>query len=94
MSVEQIEQQIRQLPADELARLSQWFGAFLATRVSASPSDESATWQEPPELVAELERRLSEVTANPALAVPFEPDYFDNLKRQLADERAKKASAR
>jgi|SRR6266498_3146664 len=94
MSVEQIEEQIRQLPADELARLTQWFGGFLAGRVLVAPSDESATWQEPPELIAELERRLREFNANPAIAVPFEPDYFDNLKRQLADERARKASAR
>jgi hypothetical protein len=93
MSVEQIEQQIRQLQADELARLAQWFGGFLAERASASPSAESASWQEPPEVIAELERRLSEFKANPAIAVPFEPDYFVNLKRQLADERAKKASA-
>ena len=94
MSVEQIEQQIRQLPADELARFTQWFGGFLAGRVSVAASDEQATWQEPPEVIAELERRLNEFKANPGIAVPFEPDYFDNLKRQLADERAKKASAR
>lgn len=46
------------------------------------------------ELIAELERRLNEFKANPAIAVPFEPNYFEDLKRQLADERAKKASAR
>jgi len=26
-------------------------------------------------------------TANPVLAVPFEPHYFENLKRQLSDKR-------
>jgi hypothetical protein len=51
-------------------------------------------WQETPELLAELDRRLVEFNANPAIALPFEPDYFDNLKRQLADERTPKASAR
>ena len=41
-----------------------------------------------------LERRLAEFKSNPAIATPFEPDYFNNLKRQLADERAQKTSAR
>ena len=84
MSVEQIEQQIRQLPAEDLAQLARWFGGFLAERVSAAPHDESSIWHETPELIAELERRLNEFKANPAIAVPFEPDYFEDLKRQLA----------
>jgi len=52
-----------------------------------------ADWQETPELVAELDRRLAEFTANPDITVPFEPDYFESLKRQLAHERAQTASA-
>jgi|GEM_PF-4478875 len=93
MSVEQIEQQIQSLPAAELVRLAQWFNAFLA---SCAPTGATAEpeWQETAELVAELDRRLAEFTVNPAIAVPFEPDYFENLKRQLADERAQRASAR
>ena len=47
---------------------------------------------EPQEVIAELERRLSEFKSNAAIAATFEPDYVENLKRQLADERAKKAS--
>ncbi len=93
MSVDQIEQQIQQLPATELIRLAQWFRGFLASKPGTSAGAE-ADWQEPPELVAELDRRLAEFTANPGIAVPFEPDYFENLKRQLADERTPKASAR
>jgi len=94
MSVEHIEEQIRQLPASELAQFTQWFGGFLAARVSALPPPEHADWRESPELVAELDRRLATFKADPTIAMPFESDYFDNLKRQLADERAKKASAR
>ncbi len=94
MRVEQIEEQIRQLPASELAQLTKWFGGFLAARVSASPPPDHADWQESPELVAELEQRLATFEADPSIAVPFESDYFDNLKPQLADERAKKASPR
>ena len=93
MSIEQIEDQIRQLPADELARLAQWFGGFLAARVSTAIPGEASDWQEPPEMVAELERRLAEFKTQPSIATPFEPDYFDNLKQHLANERAKKASA-
>jgi len=93
MSVEQIEQQIQSLPAADLLRLAEWFNGFLA---SCAPTGASAKpdWQETPELLAELDRRRAEFTANPALAVPFEPDYFENLKCQLADERAQKASPR
>jgi len=90
MSVDQIEEQIRQLTPTDLGRLTKWFGQFLADRGTAPNSD----WQESAEQVVELNRRLAEFNADPAIATPFEPDYFDNLRRQLADERAKKASAR
>ena len=90
MSVDQIEEQIRQLTPAELARLTQWFGKFLADAAPVPSSD----WQESAELIAELDRRLTEFKADPSNAKPFEPDYFENLRQQLADERAKKASAR
>ena len=90
MSVDQIEEQIRQLTPAELARFTRWFGKFVADAALVPNSD----WQESAEQIAELDRRLAEFKADPAIATPFEPDYFDNLRRQLADERAKKASAR
>jgi hypothetical protein len=90
MSVDQIEEQIRGLTPGDLGRLTEWFGQFLAERVSAS----SADWQESAEQIAELDRRLAEFKADPAIATHFETGYFDDLKRRLADERAQKASAR
>jgi predicted Zn-dependent peptidase len=87
MSVEQLEQQIQQLPPADLVRLAEWVNRLLASRTSAEVAAEPE-WEETPELVAELERRLAEFRANPAIAVPFEPDYFENLKRQILDERA------
>ena len=93
MSIEQIEEQIQRLPAGEVVRLAEWFTGFLAARTPPGSSADD-DWQETPELVTELDRRLAEFTANPAIAVPFEPEYFENLKRQLNDERAQKASAR
>lgn len=94
MSVEQIEEQIQHLAANDLARFTEWFGRFLAGRVSSLKPDAEPGWDESPEQVAELEKRLAEFKADPGMATPFEADYFDNLKRQLADERAKKASTR
>ena len=79
MSVEQIEQQIQRLPATDVIRLAEWFSGFLASHAS-TPASADDDWQDTPELVAELDRRLAEFTAHPAIAVPFEPDYFDHLK--------------
>ena len=90
MSVDQIEAEIRQLTPGELRRLTQWFRDFLAERVTGSDSD----WQESAEQTAELDKRLAEFKVDPAIVAPFEPDYFDNLRRQLANERAEKTSAR
>ena len=74
--------------------MTEWISGYLAARPPSLPTSPDPDWPESPELVAELERRLAEFKADPAIATPFEPDYFDNLKRQLADERAQKASAR
>jgi hypothetical protein len=90
MNVNQLEEQVRQLTPTDLGRFTKWFGQFLADRVAAS----SADWSESAEQIAELDRRLAEFEANPAIATPFEPNYFDHLRRQLADERAEKASPR
>ena len=94
MLLRQVEEQIRQLPTGDLIRLTEWFSGYMAARCPSPAVSEQADWPENPQLVAELERRLAEFKANPAIATPFEPDYFDHLKRQLADERAQKASAR
>jgi hypothetical protein len=90
MSVDQIEEQIRKLAPSDLSRFTKWFGQYLADRVSSPELD----WQESADQIAELDRRLAQFKADPAIAAPFKPDYFDNLKRQLADDRVKKASAR
>ena len=85
MSVEQIEQQIQRLPASDVIRLAEWFNGFLAAHTPATASADS-DWQETPELITELNRRLAEFAANPAIAVPFEPDYFDRVKHRLPDQ--------
>jgi len=78
MSVDQIEEQIRQLKPADLGRLTKWFGQFLADCGTPPNSD----WQESAEQMAELNRRLAEFSADPAIATPFEPDYLDNLRHR------------
>ena len=73
MSVEQIEQQIQRLPATEVIRPAQWFNGFLAAQTS-TPAAADEDWLETRDLVAELDRRLAEFTANPVIAAPLEPD--------------------
>ena len=90
MSVDQIENQIRQLSMSDVARLTKWLTEYLASQ--SGPNEEM--WLESNEQRAELERRLNEFLENPSIATPFESDYFTNLKRQFADERSKKASTR
>ena len=73
MSIEQIEREIQRLPASDVIRLAEWFNGFLASQTPPGSSSET-DWQETPELVAKLERRLAGFTAHPATTVPFEPD--------------------
>jgi hypothetical protein len=43
MSVEQIEQQIQRLPANDVIRLARWFNGFLASQAHVPAS---ADWQD------------------------------------------------
>jgi len=90
MSVEKLQNEIRGLSANELTQLTEWLCQYLANSTQAAQGG----WQETTEQVNELERRLAEFQADPNVATPFEPDYFNNLKRRLIDERAQKASSR
>lgn len=91
MSVEQLEQQIQRLPRQDLAQLVRWLDGFL-DRQAAQDTAESVDLTE--EEQAELLRRRDELLANPDLAQPMDDDYFEGLKRQLADARACQASGR
>jgi hypothetical protein len=91
MSVEQLEEQIERLPQRDLARLVGWLDHFLDRQAPAEPGEsDDLTGNEK----AELLRRRDELLAHPDLAQPMDDTYFDGLKRQLADERARKTSGR
>ena len=89
MSVEQIEATLLQLPREERRRFADWFFAHEAEILS--PQDDEAIH---PEVQAEILRRRDELDANPGLAVPVTDEWFDDLKRKLADARARQAPAR
>jgi hypothetical protein len=89
--VEQIEEKIRQLPPEELARLTGWFDQFLGRSAPAATDDDIDLTDDEK---AELLRRRDQLTDNPALARPLDDAYFDRLKRDLADARARTTSGR
>ena len=90
MSVEKLEEQIRQLPPDELARLTGWFDQFLGRSAPGDSEDIDLTDEEK----AELLRRRDQLAADPNLAQPLDDHYFDRLKRDLADARSRTTSGR
>ncbi len=89
MSVEQLEQQIQRLPRQDLARLVGWLDGFLDRQAPEVPA-ESVDLTDDEQ--AELLRRRDELLANPDLAQPMGDDYFEGLKRELANARARQAS--
>ena len=91
MSVEQLEEQISRLPPEDLARLTGWFDQFLGRSVPGEIDDGVDLTDEEK---AELLRRRDQLIANPSLAQPMDDDYFDRLKRDLADARARTAPGR
>ena len=91
MSVEQLEEQISRLPQEDLARLAGWFDRFLGRAIpEAAEASPDLTDAEQEELL----RRRDQVLADPELVQPMDDRYFDGLKRELADARARKASGR
>jgi len=76
MSVQQLEQSVRDLSPEELARFCEWFDSY---RLALGPVEDDE-----PELSmeqrAEIDRRLDELDADPSLAVPWEGFKEEVLK--------------
>jgi len=77
------------LPKDERRRLAQWFYNHEQDLLNVDDDPESAN----PEVQAELDRRWLEIKRNPSLAVPVTDEWFDQLKKRFARDRAGKTPA-
>jgi hypothetical protein len=86
MSVEQLEQSVMQLSEAERRQFAQWF--YEHEDELAGPEDIHPTAQ------AEILRRRDEVVAHPELLEAVTAEWFETLKRKLADARAAQTSAR
>jgi hypothetical protein len=75
------------LPKRDSARLVGWLDQFLDRQAAAGPVESDDVTEDEK---AELFRRREELLVNPDLAEPMDDSYFDGLKLQLADERARK----
>ena len=89
MSVEQIQKTLLQLPREERRRFADWF--YRHENEIFEPSDQDEI---NPAIKAEILRRRDEREASPGLAVPVSQEWFEMLKRKLADAQPRQASAR
>jgi hypothetical protein len=89
MSVEQIEKTLLHLSREERRRFVKWFYSHENELFDPQENDEIN-----PAVKAEILRRRDELDANPSLAIPVTDDWFEQLKRKLADARPGQASAR
>ena len=89
MSVDQLEQSVLKLTRQERRRFAQWFYDHEGDILDPNDEDEISVATR-----TEVLRRRDELAANPGLAVPVTDEWFDQLKRKLADARARQASAR
>jgi hypothetical protein len=87
MSLDQLEQKVLSLPREERRKFARWFYENENEILEPHDDDEIS-----PAVRAEILRRRDELIANPGLAVPVTDEWFENLKRKLADARARKAS--
>jgi hypothetical protein len=89
MSMEQIKKTLLQLPREERRQFVDWFyeheGEIL------HPQDEDYIH---PAVKAEILRRRDELVANPGLAEPVTDEWFEQLKRKLADARPRQSRHR
>jgi putative addiction module component (TIGR02574 family) len=91
MSIQQLEQRIRSLSPEDLAKFGQWFDAYRST------VEEPATTEDDAELSAEqraeLDRRLDELDADPSIAVPWE-GTIEEVKKLREEILAEKTPSR
>lgn len=89
MSVEQLEQSVLKLSDEERRQFADWFYQH-ESEIIGQPDDDDIH----PSVKAEVLRRRDEALAHPELMEPVTGEWFEQMKRKLADARAAKASAR
>lgn len=92
MSIQQLEQRVRSLSPEELAKFSHWFDAYRST-VEKLAADEDEDAELSAEQRTEIDRRLDELEADPSLAVPWE-GTIETVKKLREEIRAQKAAHR
>ena len=89
MNVDQLEQSVLKLTRQDRRRFAQWFYDHEGDILDPSDEDEISRATR-----TEVLRRRDELAANPGLAVPVTDEWFDQLKRKLADAPAPQTSTR
>jgi len=86
MTVEQLESQVLALPVAERRQFLNWLDDH---RHEILPEDNNVS----DAMRREIIRRGVELRDNPSLAETVDDQYFDRIKRRVADALARKASA-
>ena len=86
MSIQQLEQNVRELSAEELAQFCAWFDTYRTTFDPAEPEEPGLS----PDQRAEIDSRLDALDADPSLAVPWEGTIDKVLPRIRAELRARR----
>jgi hypothetical protein len=89
MSVDQLAKNLLRLPREQRRQFADWFYRHENEIFEPHDKDEIS-----PAVKAEILRRRDDLEANPGLAVPVTGQWFEQLKRKLADARPRQASAR
>ncbi|MEO7300836.1 MAG: hypothetical protein ABI042_19900 [Verrucomicrobiota bacterium] len=82
---------IRTMRGVKLLGFADWFDAY-RTSVGLTPKGYVMEWQESPEQIAEIKRRLQEVDAHPEKLRPLNARFFNNLRKELAAKRRQRAA--
>ena len=90
--VEQLEEQVRRLPPQELADFVLWLDTYLGRTPPGDDEPEAESEGLSEQEQAELLRRRAEILANSSLSQPMDDEYFERLKRELSGARAQRAS--
>ena len=88
MSVEQLEQSVLKLSDAERRRFAEWFYEH-EHEIAELPDNDDIH----PEVKTEILRRSAELRDHPELAEPVDAEYFERMKRRVANALSRKTSA-